>query len=233
MEKSDVHLEWKELHLDRAKLMGVFRVGLPAGFQGIVFALSNVVIQSSINSFGNVVVAGNSAAGNLEGFVYVAMNAFYQAAISFTGQNVGAGNKKRVFRIMLAAEACVIVTGLLLGNGVYFLGKPLLGIYSPSEAVINAGMARLTVISCTYALCGMMDVMVGVLRGMGYSIMPMFVSLMGACVLRLVWLGTVFQIEQYRTVFTVYLSYPITWIITFLTHVICFVVVYRKYTGAA
>lgn len=137
------------------------------------------MIQSSINSFGAVTVAGNSAAANIESFVYFAMNAFHQATISFTGQNMGAGNYKRINKIVITGEICVTVVGLVLGNLVVFFGHPLLSIYSSSSKVIAAGMVRLKVVSVTYALCGMMDVMVGALRGIGYSIMPMIVSMIG------------------------------------------------------
>lgn len=227
-EKGSIHLELRELHIYPDKFAQILRVGLPAGFQGIVFALSNVVIQSSINLFGATVVAGNSAASNIEGFVYMAMNAFYQATISFTSQNFGAGKQERINRIALTGEFCVIVVGLVFGNVCVLFGHPLLGIYSSSPAVVEAGMHRLHIIARTYALCGMMDVMVGALRGVGYSVVPMIVSLIGACGLRLLWLATVFQIDRYHSVTTVYLSYPITWIITLSVHILCFVLIRRK-----
>ena len=230
-EKGSIHLELRELHIYPDKFVQILKVGLPAGFQGIVFALSNVVIQSSINLFGATVVAGNSAAANIEGFVYMAMNSFYQATISFTSQNFGAGKQERINRIALTGEFCVIVVGLVFGNACVLFGHPLLGIYSSSPAVIEAGMHRLRIIARTYALCGIMDVMVGALRGVGYSIMPMIVSLIGACGLRLLWLATVFQIDRYHTVTTVYLSYPITWIITLSVHILCFVLIRRKQMG--
>lgn len=222
-EEGGIRLIPKCLKIDRSKLLMILRVGLPAGFQGIVFALSNVVIQSSVNTFGNIVVAGNSAAANIEGFVYVAMNSFYQATISFVSQNFGAGQYKRINRIVIMGQACVITVGIVLGNLAVVFGEPLLGIYSDTPEVIAAGMVRLGIISRTYALCGIMDVMVGALRGIGYSVMPMIVSLIGACGLRLLWLATVFQIPEYHVIEMVYVSYPITWIITFSVHIICFI----------
>lgn len=228
LEKSAIQLKMSELQFDFKKFRSILQIGLPAGFQGIVFSLSNVVIQSSVNLFGEIVVAGNSAASNLEGFVYIAMNSFYQAALSFTSQNYGAGKKDRIRRILFCAEGCVIVTGLSLGWLSYLFGESLLRIYSSNVQVIEAGMVRMAIIMTTYALCGMMDVMVGMLRGLGYSFMPMVVSLIGACGLRLVWIATVFRIPSFHTVSTVYLSYPITWIITFLVHVICYYIVARK-----
>ena len=222
-EKGGIHLELRAMRIDRKKMLQILRIGLPAGFQGVVFALSNVVIQSSVNIFGNIVVAGNSAAANLEGFVYMAMNAFYQTTLSFVSQNYGAGEQKRINRIVLLGEACVIVKGTLLGNMVVFFGNDLLQIYSNNPEVIAAGMVRLHYISMIYALCGIMDVMVGALRGIGYSIMPMIVSIVGVCVLRLIWLATVFQIPEFHKIETVYLSYPVTWILTSLVYIVFFV----------
>ncbi|MGN0642713.1 MAG: MATE family efflux transporter [Huintestinicola sp.] len=227
-ESGGIKLSPNKLHMDREKLLLIIRIGLPAGFQGIVFALSNVVIQSAVNTFGNVVVAGNSAAANIEGFVYMAMNAFYQATISFVSQNMGAGKYERINRIVITAQVCVIVVGAVLGNAAVFFGRPLLSIYSDSPEVIEAGLVRLGVISRTYFLCGIMDVMVGALRGIGYSVLPMAVSVVGACGLRLLWLATVFQIDRYHEITTVYLSYPITWIITLSVHIICFIILRRR-----
>lgn len=227
-EQSGIHLELKELAISKEKFFRIMRIGLPAGFQGTVFSLSNVVIQSAVNSFGNIAVAGNSAAANIEGFVYMAMNAFYQATISFTSQNYGASQYKRIYKILFAGELYVIITGIILGNLAVFLGDTLLGIYSPSTEVIAAGMARLKIICTMYALCGVMDVLVGALRGIGYSVVPMIVSLIGACGLRLLWVATIFKIPQYHNLTTVYLSYPITWTITLTVHAITFAVAAHK-----
>ena len=227
-EQSGIHLELKELAISKEKFFRIMRIGLPAGFQGTVFSLSNVVIQSAVNSFGNIAVAGNSAAANIEGFVYMAMNAFYQATISFTSQNYGASQYKRIYKILFTGELYVIITGIVLGNLAVFLGDSLLGIYSPSTEVIAAGMARLKIICTVYALCGVMDVLVGALRGIGYSVVPMIVSLIGACGLRLLWVATIFKIPQYHNLTTVYLSYPITWTITLTVHAITFAVAAHK-----
>ncbi len=232
-EQGGIRLIPRRLHIYKDKLIQIVQVGLPAGFQGAVFSLSNVVIQSSVNLFGETVVAGNSAAMNLEGFVYVSMNAFHQAAISFTSQNVGAGKRERIGKILLTAEGCVIVTGLLFGWMVYGFGRPLLHIYSNSSHVINAGMARMRIILLPYALCGMMDVVVGVLRGMGCSVGPMIMSLIGACGLRLVWIATVFQLPQFHNISTVYVSYPITWAVTLLAQLLLYVFVSKKMRGTA
>lgn len=227
-ESSAIHLDFKKLKLHGLVMKAVARVGLPAGFQGMIFSLSNVVIQSSVNLFGETVVSGNSAAMSIEGFIYMAMNTFYQAAISFTGQNVGAKKYRRIPRILLCAQGCVLVTGLVLGWAAYFFGHPLLLIYSNSADVIAAGMIRLGIIVTTYALCGCMDVMVGMMRGIGYSIMPMIVSLIGACGLRILWIATVFQIPEYHKIITVYISYPITWAVTLIAHIVCWIIVWNK-----
>ncbi|MGN0143958.1 MAG: MATE family efflux transporter [Clostridium sp.] len=222
-EGSGIHLDIHRLHIDKEIFVDILKIGLPAGFQGILFSISNVLIQSSINSFGATVMAGNSAAANIEQFVYFAMNSFYQSTISFTSQNFGAGNYKRINKILLNGQFCVILVGVVLGNLVVFFGHTLLEIYSSSEDVIQEGMIRFGIVSRTYALCGIMDVMVGALRGIGYSVMPMIVSLIGACVLRIVWLETIFQIERFHTIQVVYLSYPVTWVITIIVHIICFI----------
>ncbi len=227
-EKGAIHLVLHELGIDKAEFIKILKIGLPAGFQGIIFALANVVIQSSINSFGATVVAGNTAAANIEGFVYVAMNSFYQATLSFAGQNMGAKNFKRIDRITVTGELCVVFVGLVLGNLVVFFGDTLLGIYSSSDEVIAAGIFRLKVVSRTYALCGMMDVMVGALRGVGYSVIPMIVSLIGACGLRLLWLATLFQMDRFHNITMIYMTYPVSWVITIIAHVITFLIVRQK-----
>lgn len=226
--QGSIHLDLRKLKIHRNKFIRILKVGLPASFQGIIFSVSNVIIQSSVNSFGSTTVAGNSAAANIEGFVYVAMNAFYQASISFTGQNIGAGKYDRVNKILYAAEGCVFAVGLGLGSLVVIFGRPLLSLYTSSPAVMDAGMKRISVIARTYALCGMMDVIVGSLRGLGYSVMPMLVSLIGICGLRLLWIFTFFQTEPFHSVTSLYMTYPVSWIVTVLAHVICFAVVRRK-----
>ncbi len=227
-EQGGIHLELRQLRIWPSRLRQILQVGLPAGFQGVLFALSNVVIQSSVNSFQETVVAGNAAAANIESFVYAAMNAFYQANISFSSQNYGAGQYNRLRPILLRAQGCVIATGVLLGGLAVLFGRQLLSIYTDSPDVIDVGLERLAIVCGTYAICGMMDVMVGSLRGLGYSIMPMIVSLLGACVLRLIWIATIFQLPQFHTPETIYWSYPFSWIITFLAHVGCYLWAMRR-----
>lgn len=223
---SDYQLHLKELKIVPDKLLKMVQIGIPAGLQGALFSISNVLIQSSVNSFGSIAMAGNTAASNIEGFVYTAMNAFHQTAISFTGQNYGARNFKRIGKILFICEALVLIVGLIMGNAAYLFGGVLLQLYSTEAEVIQFGILRLSIICTTYCLCGMMDVIVGSLRGMGYSIMPMLVSLTGACLFRVVWIYTIFQ--QHRSLETLYISYPISWTLTFTVHLICFFVVYSK-----
>lgn len=219
-------LELNDVHISMDKLGKMFQIGLPAGLQGALFSISNVLIQSSINSFGSVAMAGNTAGSNVEGFVYTAMNCFYQSAISFCGQNYGAKKYKRVGKVLLICQILVVAVGILMGYAAYFTAGTILKVYTSDPEVISYAILRMRYICLTYFLCGMMDVMVGGLRGIGYSIMPMLVSLTGACLFRVVWIYTVFQ--QVRTLECLYLSYPISWILTFSVHLICFIVVYRK-----
>ena len=225
-EKGAIRFEWRKLSVDKSKLGQIVRIGLPAGLQGTLFSLSNVVIQSSINKFGPDVVSGNSAAANLEGFVYVAMNSFYQAVISFVSQNFGQRNYRRIVKSQLIGIACATAVGLVLG--LTFVGKPLLHIYAQSQSVIDAGEIRFYYVAAPYFLCGIMDSLVGGLRGIGYSFAPMVVSLMGACVFRLVWIWGLFAVNPSAPITAVYISYPISWALTAGVHAICFVALLKK-----
>ncbi len=228
-ERGPLQLRLKSLAIDKATFIRIVRIGVPASFQGMLFSISNVIIQSSVNGFGATVVAGNSAAQNIEGFVYVSMNAFYQACISFISANVGARKTERINRILVRAQICVIATGLILGGSSYLFGYQLLNIYTDSRAVMDAGITRMMYVCLPYFLCGMMDVMVGGLRGLGYAILPMIVSLIGACGLRLVWIFTLFQMPMFHETRFLYITYPISWVVTFLAHVICYIIVKRKF----
>ena len=220
-------LELKKLRIHKSKLLEIIKIGLPAGMQGAVFSISNVLIQSSINSFGSTVMAGSTAASNIENFVYTAMNALYQTALSFTGQNVGGGKYKRIGKIMRICVLDVTVIGILLGGGAYLCGSTLLSIYTSDPQVIQYGLERMMFVCLPYFLCGIMDTLVGSLRGMGYSIMPMIVSLTGACALRIVWIMTIFQMNP--TLSTLFLSYPVSWFVTALAHFICYLVVHHRF----
>lgn len=224
----DIRLDLRQLRIWPQRLKEILRIGMPAGLQSVLFSLSNVVIQSSINGFGETVIAGSAAAGNIEGFVYVCMNAFYQANISFTSQNIGAGRYERIRPILLRAVACVFVVGLAVSSLAVVFGPQLLGIYSDSPDVIAAGMERMMVICLPYVLCGLMEVTAGSLRGIGYSVLPMLITMLGACGLRLLWVATVFQLPSLHTVQTVYFSYPISWVLTTAAQLISFAIAWKR-----
>ena len=222
-------IEIKKLCFYKDKLIQIMKLGIPAGIQGCLFSLSNVLIQSSVNSFGASAMAGNSACGNIEGFVYVSMNAWHHASLSFTSQNYGAKEFNRIKKAVLICQTLVISIGLSLGILAYAFGPELLSLYATGDdiaVVIQYGMIRMGIIMLTYFTCGTMDCMVGAIRGLGYSVMPTIVSLLGACGFRILWIYTVFVGEH--TLSCLYLSYPISWTITTLIHIVCFVIAFRK-----
>ncbi len=222
---ADYRIQLKRLRIVRDKFFSIVKIGFPAGLQGAIFSISNVLIQSSVNSFGSVAMAGNTASANIEGFIYTSMNAVYQTTLSFTSQNFGAKNYKRMTRVLLYCQGLVILVGIALDGGALLMGNQLLHIYSSDPAVIEYGLLRMRCYIVLYFTCGMMDVMVGALRGMGYSVLPMFVSLTGACAFRIVWIYTVFAAN--RTLPTLYYSYPASWILTFFAHLICYILIRR------
>lgn len=219
-------LELSKIKIHRKKMFQIFKIGLPAGMQGAIFSVSNVLIQSSVNSFGSIAMAGNAASANIEGFVYNAMNAVYQTNLSFTSQNIGGKKYTRVNKILFTCLGTVTVVGMILGFGAYAIGDELLLIYSTDPEVIRFGMLRMSIIATTYFTCGWMDTMVGSLRGMGYSVLPMIVSLTGACGLRILWIFTIFA--QQRTLTSLYISYPVSWVITAGVHMLCYFLIKRK-----
>lgn len=218
-------LNIRNLRIVPNKLSLIIRIGLPAGVQGSVFSVSNMLIQSSVNSFGSVVMAGNTAAQNIEGFIYTAMNSLYQAALSFTSQNFGARKFKRITKVQVYCVGLVAALGLILGTGLIVFAEKLVGIYSSDPEVIHYGVKRLSIISITYFICGMMDVMVGGLRGLGASVFPMIVSILGACGVRVLWVLTVFA--SHRSLEVLYSSYPVSWFITLTAHVVTYILVRR------
>ena len=226
-----IHLDLKRIRLYGDKALRIAKVGLPAGLQGMVFSISNVMIQSTINSFGKVAVAGNTTASNLESYIYVAMNSIYQAAITFTGQNVGARKYDRIARVTRDSLLAVFGIGVVLGGLLMLFKGTLFGIYTSDAAVMAAASMRTNVIAPTYFLCGMMDTTVGLLRGMGASVTPMVVSIMGVCVLRIVWILAIYPMDPTLTM--LYISYPISWGITFAAHLCCYVHVKRKLISTA
>ena len=216
----------REMRICKPVLVQIIRVGLPAGIQSAVFSISNVLIQSSINTFGTLAVAGSTASSNIENFVYTAMNSVYQAALNFTSQNIGAGKKERIPLILRDCLMIVTVIGLVLGGLAVLFGRQLLSIYSSDPEILPYGLERIRVICLTYFLCGLMDVTCGVVRGMGAAVTPTIVSLTGACVLRIIWIYTIFM--AFHSLFVLYLSYPVTWVVTFAVHMICFSIFFRR-----
>ena len=219
-------LELSKIKIHRKKMFQIFKIGLPAGMQGAIFSVSNVLIQSSVNSFGSIAMAGNAASANIEGFVYNAMNAVYQTNLSFTSQNIGGKKYTRVNEILFTCLGTVTAVGMILGFGAYAIGEELLRIYTTDPEVIRYGMLRMSIIATTYFTCGWMDTLVGSLRGIGYSVLPMIVSLTGACGLRILWIFTIFA--QQKTLTSLYISYPVSWVITASVHMLCYFLIKRK-----
>ncbi len=210
-----IKLYLKGLKLNTTWVKQIIALGVPAGIQGSLFSISNVVIQSAINSFNDPhIIAGNGNAANVEGFLYLAMHAFYQTIITFTGQCCGARRYDMLKKIYYTAFLLVGITGLVSGLLAFAFDRQLMTLYASNEADITAGMVRLAIICPTYFLCGFMDITTGSLRGMGKSIVPMIISLIGACGLRVVWVFTAFKV--WNTAECLYLSYPISWAITFV-----------------
>ena len=210
-------------------------IGIPSGIQSTLFSLSNVIIQSSVNSFGDMVMAGNAAAANLEGFVYVAMNAVSKASLNFAGQNMGAKKYKNIKLVMFQTVACAAVIGLISGAVILLFRDFFVGLYVSSDGItaeayaqsVNAAMTRLFYILPFYFLCGIMEALCGVIRGMGKSTITMIFSLIGACALRIVWIETVFKYLM-PTIEGIYVSYPVSWLLVILFDVVYFVFFYRK-----
>ena len=213
------HLDLKHLKIHKEHLGKIFAIGLPAGIQSSLFSVSNVLIQSSINSLGKVVVAGNTAGSNIDGYLYVIQNSISIAALTAVGQNMGAKQYKRLKKCLVYCLAFSFAIGILLSVAVLLFGKTLLGIYAPGNtAVVEAGMIRLMYMGAPYFLCGMMEIGAATMRALGKSVTPMIVSLLGSCAFRIVWIYTVFAAT--RSLDLLYISYPISWLLTAGTHFI-------------
>lgn len=230
MKRDDAcRFRFSEMKIHSRQIMQIIRIGIPAGIQGSLFAISNVLIQSSLNSFGSVVMSGNAAAQNIEGFVYTSMNSFHQTALNFTGQNYGAKKYDRIGKIMRISLSSVFITGIVLGFTAYLFARPLLGIYiTDSDEAIGYGIVRITYICIPYFLCGLMDVTTGLIRGMGLSLAPTIITVLGVCGMRILWIYTVFPIERYHSPESLYISYTISWSLTFIAELIVFLYIYRK-----
>lgn len=210
----------RQMRISRDKLKKIVKIGLPAGLQSALFSISNVMIQSAVNSFGSVMVAASSAASNIEGFVGTTMNAYYNAAISFTGQNMGAKKYDRIDKIAKICTVLIFATWIIMCSAILLFGEPLLALYRPDPEVIELGMLRLKVMLIAYFTCGVMNVFPGLTRGMGYSVAPMICTLIGACLLRIVWLRTVFI--YYPTAIMLFACYPVTWGLAGIGQVVIF-----------
>ena len=207
------HLDFHRLGIDFSMAWNIVKIGIPAGLQGVVFSLSNVVIQSSINSFGSsAIVAGNSAAANIESFVYIGLDAFSQACMTFTSQNIGAGQLHRVREIMKLTMILTIASALLIGFTVWVLGDTVLGFYTTEQSVVDVGIIRLTFVCLPLFLNGVLDIFVCSMRGMGYSLLPTIAQIAGICGVRLLWIFFVFP--MFRSLEVIYLCYPISWTVT-------------------
>lgn len=204
-----LRFSWRRLAIHGEKVKEIVRIGLPAGLQSVLFSISNVLIQSSVNSFGSVMVAASAASGNVENLVGTTMNAYYNAAITYTGQSMGSEEYDRIDSIAKISTVFVFVTWILIGGGTVLFGRPLLGLYTTDLAVIDLGMVRLRIMMAIHFAAGMMNVFPGLTRAMGYSMLPMLSTLVGACLLRILWLVTVFK--WYPTMMVLFMAYPVTW----------------------
>ena len=221
--KQPYRFRFHELRIDGKALWEITKIGLPAGIQSSIFSISNVIIQSSVNQFGTIAMNGNSAAQSVEGFVYTSMNSVYHAALAFTSQNYGAKCEKNIKKITIYSLIIVTMIGLMMGVPLFIFGKQVLTIYTKIPEEIKVGYIRLHYLCLPYFLCGIMDVMVGILRGLGYSTVPMIVSILGVCGFRILWIYAIFyqitDFSSYTHLNYLYISYPISWIITFLEQI--------------
>ena len=220
MSETSYQLRFSKLTIKGAYVKQIFSVGVPAGIQSTVINFSNVLLQSSVNSFGSVAMAGYTAANNIFGFLYVTVNAVTQACMSFTSQNYGVGKWKRMERVLIDCLILSFAAMMVLGNGAYFFGPQLLHIYTSSEAVIKCGMEILLYTTVTYFLCGFMDLFPGALRGMGHSGVPMLLSIIGTVGTRIVWIYWIFP--RHRSLAVLFISYPASWIITLAMQIVCY-----------
>ena len=216
----------RKMRFHKAELLKILGSGVPSGLNGMMFSVSNVIIQSAVNNMGSVVTAGNATGSNIESFVYVSMNSVYSAVVTFVGQNYGAAKFGRIKRVALYGAASVTLIGLFLGLVALAFGEFLCSVFSPDPEVIKLAMVRMRVILPTYFLCGVMDVGTGCLRGIGHSATGMVISFFGACVFRLVWVYTVFAATP--TLYMLYISYPISWIATAVVNNLVFMMLFIK-----
>lgn len=226
MSQTSYQLHFSKLKINTAYLKQIFQVGIPAGIQSTVINFSNALLQSSVNSFGSVAMAGYTAANNIFGFLYVSVNSVTQACMSFTSQNYGVRKFKRMDKVLIDCIMISMVTSLTLGCGAYFFGPEILKIYTRDSQVIQCGMEILAYTTVPYFLCGIMDLFPGALRGMGHSGVPMILSVIGTVGTRIVWIFGIFP--HHRSLSVLFISYPASWILTIVMQVICFCFVRKK-----
>ncbi len=221
-----LHLDLKKIKIHRKSLIDIIKIGLPAGAQGVLFNISNVLIQSSVNSFGYMTIAGNTAAVTIEGFIYTSTNALCQTSMNFTSQNLGARKYRRIDFILLYSILSTVVVGAVLGVIVYIFGYEILKVCVSNEEAISYGLIRLGIVGISYSLCGIMDVTVSSLRGLGFSLLPTIVCLFGACVFRIVWIFTVFK--AHHSLRILYMSYPLSWTLSSIILISGYMVIRKK-----
>ena len=229
--QSSYQLRFSKLKLRWEYIKQICKVGIPAGVQSMVINFSNVLLQSSVNSFGSIAMAGYTAANNIFGFLFASINSVTQACMSFTSQNYSVGKYKRMTKVLFECIGLSMAVSLTLGCSAYFFGNKILWIYTDNAAVVKAGMEVLTYSTVTYFLCGIMDLFPGALRGMGYSTVPMILSVVGTVGTRLVWIYGVFP--KHRSLDVLFISYPASWFITIVFQVICYIIVRKKLGSAA
>ena len=219
-------LRFSKLKINGAYMEQIFQVGVPAGIQSTVINLSNALLQSSVNSFGSIAMAGYTAANNILGFLYMSVNSITQACMSFTSQNYGVGKLKRMDKVLRDCAILSISIAAVLGGLAYSFGPQILTVYTSDPKVINCGMEILAYTSITYFLCGIMDLFPGALRGMGYSAVPMVLSVIGTVGTRIVWVFGIFP--NHRSLSVLFVSYPVSWILTIVLQVMCFYFVRKR-----
>lgn len=218
--KGTYRLDFKALRINGKCLADILKVGLPAGIQSTVINLSNALLQSSVNTFGSIAMAGYTAANNIFGFLFVTVNSISQACMSFTSQNYGAGKPKRMDRVLVDCLILEVTVPLAMGTLVYIFGHQVLGIYTNDADVIKYGMEVLAYTTVTYFICGIMDLIPGAMRGMGYSAVPMILSILGTVGTRILWIYGFFP--SHRTLSFLFISYPASWLATVFMQGICF-----------
>ena len=224
--KSSYQLRFSKLKIERDYMIQIFQVGVPAGIQSTVINFSNALLQSSVNSFGSVAIAGYTAANNVLGFLYVSVNSITQACMSFTSQNYAVGKHKRMDRVLIDCMVLSISVALILGGGAYLFGTYILNIYTSDADVIKCGLEILSITTVPYFFCGIMDLFPGALRGMGYSTIPMILSIIGTVGIRILWIFVFFP--MHRSLYFLFISYPGSWIATIVMQVICYMLVRKK-----